>query len=285
MPPSTTEALRAANRPLRASARENRMKKLLMLAAATVLATAAAVQASAETIRFAITSEPYAPFTYKNAAGKWQGFEIDFINALCAHIKGAKCSLVEQAWDGLIPALQARKFDAIVASMTITPEREKVIAFSLPYYLTPAAIIGPKDQKFSADPATLKGKTIGVQTGTTHADYAEKVLGNSITLKRYGTIDEADSDLAAGRLDAVIADGPILDEFLKTDAAKNVELKGVFPKDDPIWGPGMGVGMRKGDTKLRTEINDAIRAIYKDGTFAKLEKPYFTYDIGTPPKD
>jgi polar amino acid transport system substrate-binding protein len=264
---------------------EKRMLRLAKCAAAVMLFGLAATQANAETIRFSVTSEPYAPFTYKNPAGKWVGFEIDFINALVAHIPGAKLDLKETAWDGLIPALQAKKFDAIVASMSITDEREKVIAFSLPYYQTPAALIGPKDQKFSTDTASLKGKTVGVQTATIHANYAEKALKDVVTLKLYNTQDEANADLAAGRLDAVIADAPVLDEFLKGDSAKSLELKGTFPLGDPIWGNGAGVGMRKGDTKLIKQINDGIRALYKDGTFAKMEKKYFTYEIGTPPKD
>ena len=260
------------------------MIRLAKFAAAAALLGLAATQANAETIRFAVTSEPYPPFTSKNPDGKWVGFEIDFIDALCAHIQGAKCELKETAWDGLIPALQAKKFDAIVASMTITDERKKVIAFSIPYYMTPAALIGPKDQKFSTDPASLKGKTIGVQTATIHANYAQNKLKEA-DVKLYATQDEADSDLAAGRIDAVIADAAVLDDFLKTDAAKNLERKGVFPKGDPIWGEGAGVGMRKSDTKLIKQVNDAIRAIYKDGTFEKMEKKYFTYDIGTPPKN
>jgi polar amino acid transport system substrate-binding protein len=166
--------------------------------------------------------------------------------------------------------------------MSITAEREKTIAFSIPYYNTPAAIAARKDSSIGITAASIKGKTIGVQTATIHQNFATKYFSDIATIKIYNTQDEANSDLAAGRIDATIADSAALEPFIKEN--KDLEIKGFYPKNDPIWGNGVGAGMRKGDTKLKARIDDAIRAIYKDGTYATLEKKYFTYDIGTPPK-
>lgn len=260
------------------------MKRLLksLFAAALVLGMASGAASAEQTYKFSVSAEPYPPFASKTASGKWEGFEVDLANAICAEAK-IKCKIVETAWDGIIPALLAKKIDVIFASMSITDERKKTIDFSIPYYNTPAAIIAAKDSKIGITPDSLKGKTIGVQTATIHENYVNKYFKDIATIKVYGTQDEANSDLAAGRIDATVADSAALDPWLQSDAGKKYELKGFFPKDDPIWGAGVGAGLRKGDTALKTKIDNAIRALYKDGTYEKLEKKYFKYDIGTPP--
>lgn len=258
------------------------MKRLLQLfAAAALFGGLLTAQASAETIKFSVSAEPYPPFASKTASGKWEGFEVDLIHAICDHLKPSKCELKETAWDGIIPALTSKKIDVIFASMSITEERSKTIAFSIPYYNTPAAIAARKDAKIDTSADSVKGKTIGVQTATIHENYAKKYFGSVANIKVYGTQDEANADLAAGRIDATIADSAALDPFIQDN--KNLELKGFYPKSDPIFGNGVGAGIRKEDTKLKARIDDAIRAIYKDGTYSKLEKKYFKYEIGTPP--
>jgi polar amino acid transport system substrate-binding protein len=254
------------------------------LAAAALLTLAAGATAHADTIRFSVSAEPYPPFASKNAAGHWEGFEVDLIHAICEKLKPSKCRLTATAWDGIIPALLAKKIDVIFASMSITAEREKTIAFTIPYYNTPAAIMARKDSSITTKPESAKGKTIGVQTATIHENYADKYFKPYATIKVYNTQDEADSDLAAGRIDATIADSAALDPFLKSDAGKDFAIKGFFPKDDPIWGAGVGAGVRKSDTRLRERLNTAIREIYKDGTYDKLMHKYFTYDVATPPQ-
>lgn len=260
------------------------MRSIWSLAAAAGFALAlTAGVAQAETIKFSVSAEPYPPFAEKNKAGKWEGFEVDLINAICTQIK-AKCEIKETAWDGIIPALTAKKIDVIFASMSITDERQKTIDFSIPYYNTPGAILAPKSSTITTDPQTAKGKTIGVQTATIHQNFADKYYKDIATVKIYNTQDEANSDLAAGRIDATIADSAALEPMLKTDAGKDLAIKGTFDKKDPIWGVGVGAGIRKGDP-LKKKIDDAIRAIYKNGTYEKIEKKYFSYDVGTPPKD
>lgn len=259
------------------------MKRLLgLFAVAALVAGIAATPARAETIKFSVSAEPYPPFASKSASGKWEGFEVDLIHEICKRMAPAKCEVKETAWDGIIPALTSKKIDVIFASMSITEERQKAIDFSISYYNTPAAIAARKDSKIDNTADSVKGKTIGVQTATIHQNYANKYFAPVATIKIYNTQDEANSDLAAGRIDATIADSAALEPFIKEN--KDLELKGFYPKDDPIFGKGVGAGLRKGDTKLKARIDDAIRAIYKDGTYATLEKKYFKYDVGTPPQ-
>src|SRR5476651_2331990 len=144
------------------------MKKFVLggivLSAMMALTTFAA--RADDTIRFGIAAEPYPPFTSKDSSGKWVGFEVDLMDAVCANLK-AKCEIVEVAWDGIIPALQANKFDVIWSSMSITEKRKQTIDFTDKYYQTPAVIIGPKAEAVQIDfsnPDSVKGKIFGVQT-------------------------------------------------------------------------------------------------------------------------
>ncbi|TIM19650.1 MAG: transporter substrate-binding domain-containing protein, partial [Mesorhizobium sp.] len=183
------------------------MKTVLKtFAAALLLGVAAMGVAKADPVKIGVAAEPYPPFTSPDASGKWVGWEIDFIDAVCAEEK-LDCVITPVAWDGIIPALTTKKIDLIVSSMSITAERAKTIDFSDKYYNTPTAIIGPKDQKFGSAPDDLKGKIVGVQVSTVHAVYAKKHFGSTASeIKEYQTQDEANNDLAAGRLDAVQAD-------------------------------------------------------------------------------
>jgi polar amino acid transport system substrate-binding protein len=256
------------------------MSKLKLSAAAALFAASMSF-AQAAPLKVSVSAEPYPPFAAKNAAGQWEGFEVDLAKAVC---KAAQldCEIVETAWEGIIPALNSKKIDVIFASMTITPERSQSIAFSIPYYITPSQLIGPKSETFGITAEDLKGKTIGVQTGTTNADYANRVYAAGSTVKMYATQDEANSDLVAGRVDAVLADAPALDTFLKTEAGACCDVKGV-PKD-PIFEAGIGAGVRKEDTDLKAKLDAGITAVYKSGEFDTIAKKYFTYNVGAPPK-
>ena len=185
--------------------------------------------------KFGVAAEPYAPFTSKDASGVWVGWEVDFMNALCAEI-GEKCTIEEVAWDGIIPALQAKKFDAIMSSMSVKPEREEVISFSGMYYNSAAVMIGPKDDDKDISPEHVSGKIVGVQVSTTHSSYIDKYyVPKGGIVKTYATQDEANTDLAAGRLDYVMADGVALDAFLASEQGVSCcELKGAVPLDVEI---------------------------------------------------
>ena len=170
--------------------------------------------------------EPYPPFASADASGNWVGWEVELIDAVCTEAK-LDCAITPTAWDGIIPALTTKKIDVIWNSMSITDERKKTIDFSDKYYNTPTAIIGAKDQKFGATPEDLKGKVIGVQVSTVHSAYAKKHFTEAAEIKEYQTQDEANQDLAAGRIDATQADAIALDAFLKTDQGKACcDLKG-----------------------------------------------------------
>src|SRR6476619_7349801 len=150
-------------------------------------------------LKFGIAAEPYPPFESKDATGKWIGWEIDLMDAVCKQLK-EKCEIVEVAWDGIIPALTSKQIDVIWSSMSITDERKKTIDFTDMYYNTPTVIIGPKDGDKDISPDHLAGKTIGAQVSTTHQNYVQKYFGAKSTIKTYQTQDEANQDLAAGRL-------------------------------------------------------------------------------------
>jgi len=256
------------------------MKTVLKtFAAALLLGVAAMGVAKADPVKIGVAAEPYPPFTSPDASGKWVGWEIDFIDAVCAEEK-LDCVITPVAWDGIIPALTTKKIDVIASSMSITDERKKTIDFSDKYYNTPTAIIGPKDQKFGATPADLKGKVIGVQVSTIHAVYAKKHFTEAQEIKEYQTQDEADQDLAAGRLDAVQADSIALDAFLKSDQGKACcDLKGMVAPDLEVLGPGVGAGVRKEDTELKGKINAGIKAIRANGKYAEITKKYFDFDV------
>jgi polar amino acid transport system substrate-binding protein len=256
---------------------------LAAMAAAALLASATAGHAADKVLKFGAAAEPYPPFTSQTASGKWVGFEVDLMNAVCKAEK-LKCQMVGTAWDGIIPALNAKKIDVIWSSMSITAERKKVINFTDKYYNTPAEIIAPKSETLKLglhDYSAMKGKTLGVQVSTTHANFARKYMGSDVTVKTYDTQDNANADLAAGRVDAVVADSITLDDFLKSDAGKCCEAKLIIPGDfDPsVFGDGVGAGVRKADKKLLGELNDGIKKVRADGTYDKLAKKYFNFDV------
>ena len=251
--------------------------KVAVLAWAIGMTGAAAVQA--ETVRVAFSAEPYPPFTSLDASGKWVGWEVEFEQAVCKQAK-LDCVITPVAWDGIIPALTSHKIDAIMSSMSITAERLKTISFSDKYYNTPAGIVGNKDDKFGATPDDLAGKVIGVQISTNNADYVKKhFAGKAAEIKEYQTQDEANQDLAAGRIDAIQADTIALNAFLTSDAGKCCDYKGNVADDPAVLGTGMGIGLRKEDTALRDKFNTAIKAIRADGTYDKFSKKYFNFNI------
>ncbi len=219
----------------------------------------------------------YPPFSTMSPSGEIVGFDIDIANALTKQM-GQTAKLVKIDWDGMIPALLSKKCDAIVASMSITGERKQKIDFSEKYYNTPARFAGKKSAKLSDDAGALKGKTVGVQRGTVSEDYMKKKYAN-VKIRSYATQDEANADLVAGRIDAIFVDSIPLGDFLKTPAAKDMAAFGKDHYDSAILGDGVGVGVRKEDTKLRDGFSKAIKAIRKSGEYAKINKKYFDFDI------
>ena len=220
----------------------------------------------------------YPPFSWKESDGTLKGFDIEIAEAICAELN-RKCVLVEQDWDGMIPALLARKFDTIIASMSITEERKKRVDFSDKYYNTPAKFVAKKGSGLKITKEGLKGKRIGLQRGTTHQCFMEKMFPEA-ELVLYGTQDEVFQDLAIGRIDAQFSDSIAADDgFLKTDAGKDFEFTGGDQHDEACHGPGAGMAVRKSDTELRDDLNRAIKALRKNGTYQKINAKYFEFDI------
>ncbi|WP_457424547.1 ABC transporter substrate-binding protein [Roseateles sp. P5_E7] len=254
------------------------MKKKAPLFALALIASLAQAQAPEwKKLRIGVEGA-YPPFSEIGPDGKLKGFEIELVQAYCAEMK-AQCTLVQQEFDGLIPALQSRKVDAIFASVAITEERQKVVAFSKPYYNTPARLVAKAGAKFEPNAASLKGKKVGVQRGTTHEAYAAKTFTQS-EIVRYGSQDQVFLDLKSGRLDATLMDSPAADfGFLKKPEGKGFGFVGPIV-EDKIFGVGTGVGMRKADeATLGKKFNAAIDALQANGTFKKLADKYFDYDI------
>jgi octopine/nopaline transport system substrate-binding protein len=242
------------------------------------------------------TEGAYAPWNQKNEAGKLIGFEIDLANVLCINMKH-DCTMVEQDWDGMIPALTSGKFDAIMAGMSITPERMETINFSQGYAADGASLAVMKGSSLegmdtlainlsntdAATKAVLKtlteaiaGKTIGVQTGTIHQNFLESGLVGKVKVRTYKTQDEVNLDLAAGRIDAGLADILAITEFAKK-SGKPVVLTGPVYSGGP-FGAGVGVGMRKEDTKLLEDFNKAIDTARKQGKISELAIKWFGFD-------
>ncbi|KAB0681888.1 ABC transporter substrate-binding protein [Aureimonas leprariae] len=220
----------------------------------------------------------YPPFNILSPSGELEGFDIDIAKALCDQMK-AKCTFVAQDWDGAIPALQNGKFDAFVASMSITEERLKQIDFTNKYYNTPGAVAVAKDSDIKdTSAASLEGKTIGVQGSTTHAQAVTKYFPGAEE-KVYPTSEEYKLDMANGRLDAVSDDIVVLSQWLETPDGACCKILGTLPPDESIYGKGAGIGIRKGDAKLKKMFDDAIVAIRQNGTYKKIQDKYFKFDV------
>jgi polar amino acid transport system substrate-binding protein len=256
------------------------MKNGLKIAAlALAIGITGGASAMAEQVKVGFAAEPYPPFTSLDASGKWVGWEVEFADAICKEAK-LDCVITPVAWDGIIPALTTKKIDMIIGSMSITEERLKTIDFSDKYYNTPTGIIGRKDDKFDATPEGLAGKIIGVQVSTIHQDYANKHFGDKAAeIKEYQTQDEANQDLAAGRVDAVQADAIALDAFLKSEAGACCDHKGNVADDPAVLGAGVGIGIRKDEGALKEKLNAAIKAIRANGTYDTFSKKYFDFDV------
>lgn len=247
-----------------------------IVSATIALLMACGAASAADKIKIG-TEGAYPPFNSVTADGKLVGFDIDIANALCAEMK-ADCEIVTQDWDGIIPALQARKFDAIIASMSITEERKKQVAFTNKYYTTPLAVVALKDSTLGGTTAAdVAGKTVGAQSSTTQANYAQDVYAKAgADVKLYPTQEEAVTDLMNGRLDAVISDKFVLVDWMKNgggnDCCKMIgDVKGTETE--------AGIAVRLDDNALRERLNAAIDAIVADGTYKTIQTKYFDFDI------
>lgn len=256
------------------------MKRLILLivAVAVVLSTGIAGAKDWKKVRIGVEGA-YPPFSYVKPDGTLAGFDIDIAKAL-GEAMGAEVTLVAQDWDGIIPALLARKYDAIIASMSITEERKKKVAFSNKYYQTPAKFVCKQGAMKEFSKEALQGKKVGVQRATIHDRYLTDNYGNDVEIKRYGTQDEAYLDLTAGRVDMLLADSVALsDGFLKKPEGKDYMFIGPDLNDPKWFGEGAGIAIRKQDTDLVEKFNKAIETIRTNGTYKKIQDKYFDFNV------
>ena len=245
-------------------------------AAAPAAAPAPAPAAAAEPAVLKIAIDPtYEPFTFKTADGKPTGFDVDIANALCDQMK-RKCEFVEQVWDSMIPGLNAKKYDVIISSMSITDDRLKEVDFTDKYYNTPSRIVLKKGTKFT-DAASIKGKKIGVLKGSTQEKYAMGDLKPAgVVVNSYEAQDQVYLDIKSGRLDGTVADYmEVTGGFLSKPEGAKYELVGPDLKEPKYFGYGAGIALRKGEDKLKGELNEAIKAIRGNGTYKTLNDKYF----------
>lgn len=255
------------------------MKKLIPVLAISAIALVSTISfAQGKDLKVAI-DPTYEPFTFKTADGKPTGFDVDIASALCEQIK-RKCVFVEQVWDSMIPGLQAKKYDVIISSMSMTEDRRKVVDFTDKYYNTPSKIVIKNDIKFT-NIASLKGKKIGVLKGSTQEKYAIGELKSAgVIVTPYEAQDQVYLDIKSGRLDGTVADIlEVTGGFLSKPEGKNFVAVGPELFTPKYFGDGVGIAMRKGETALKGELNGAIKAIRTNGTYKKLNDKYFKMDV------
>lgn len=252
----------------------------LLLCAALLALAAPAASAERRTVRIA-TEGAYPPFNFVAPDGSLQGFEIDLAKAICDR-ENLDCSFVAQDWEGLIPGLLARKYDAIFASLSITEERRKAVAFSEKYYSSPALFaVDSENAGMDVSPAAMKGKVVGAQAATVSARYLEAVYGPAgAEVKLYSSQDEANLDLVSGRLDAMLCDKLVLLPWLEgTDEGKCCRAAGPDISDPAFFGDGVGAAMRKDDAGLKAVIDEGVRKLREDGEYARINARYFPFSL------
>ncbi len=254
------------------------MRRYLGILAAIVgLMPINGVHAQEQALKIA-TEGAYPPFTSVDPSGKIVGWDIDIGDALCEEMK-VKCEYIAQDWNGLIPGLNAGKFDAINSTMAITPERAKQVDFTNKYYSVVPAIIARKDAGIKGiSPKDLAGKTLGVQGGSMHDSYSTKTYTES-NIRRFPSSENLLLDLASGRLEAINDDAVFVQPWLDSTDGACCEVVQVFKPVLDIHGPGAGIAVRKGDKELLEKFNKAIMAIRANGKYDEISKKYFKFDV------
>ena len=281
------------------------MRRLAFLAAAGLALLGGGPAAAKDWTKLTIATEgAYEPWNYVLPDGKLAGFEIDLAQDLCGKMK-VDCTIVQNDWDGMIPALTAGKFDAIMAGMSITAKRQQVIDFSRSYAAGPSGFMVPKASELAKLPGTgeifnmgsddpkaknvidgmramLKGKSIGVQVATIQAAFVDKYFKDVATVQEYKTAEQNDLDLMAGRIDASFAEDSYFLATLAKPDAKDLTLAGAEFRGGPTLGEGTGIGIRKNEPELKAMLDRAIAAEIADGSLKRLQAKWFKLDMMPP---
>jgi len=246
------------------------------------------------------TEGAYEPWNLTLPGGKLGGFEVEMMDDLCARMK-ISCKLVVQNWDGMIAGLKAGKFDVMMDSIVITDDRKKEIAFSVPYASTSASFLGasgklmpeatgagasvklgtdPKAVRAAIEPlrTALKGKTIGIASGTVYTKFIDEHFKDVATVREYSSSPDTLLDLKAGRIDAAFDDVTLINSVLAKPENKGLSYSG--PKiGGLVFGEGEALGFRKADADLKALFDAAIKAQLADGTLKKLSLKWFKTDL------
>lgn len=257
------------------------VRRLLTVVSATALLSISAVAPThAQTTKLKIATEgTYAPWSFKDAQGKLQGWDVEIAHALCEKMR-MECEVIAQDWDGIIPGLQAKKYDAIVASMSMTPKRREQVEFTDKYKDVISSFVAKKATITDTSPDGMKGKRIGVQRGSSQHQWLQASgYEKTANLVLYDTTQQPELDLVSGRVDAIIGNkATFYTGFFKRPETKDFEFVGPALRGG-ILGEGAGIAIRKGDTALRDQFNKAIAEIRADGTYDRISKKYFPFPL------
>lgn len=251
-----------------------KMKTFMAVACAAAVSIAAILPAAAETIVLAADAE-YPPFQYKNDAGEIVGFDVE-ISLLACEAAGLECEFEAHAWDGLIPGLLIGKYNAISASMTATDTRREQVDFTDKLYVSPSQFLVAADSDIEISVDGLSGLTLAAQRSSVQAEYLEETFGDVATVNLYDTQDQANLDLSAGRVDALLGEVIALSEsFLQSESGSGFEWRG----EELKFGDGVAIAIRIEDTELRDQLNAGILAIRESGQYQDISDKYFGRDI------
>ncbi|TXR53376.1 transporter substrate-binding domain-containing protein [Reinekea thalattae] len=252
------------------------MKKTLRTIALSALACAAISATAAEVVKVGIAAEPYPPMSTLKPDGTWEGFEVELLDMICEEA-GVECEITAVAWDGIIPSLVSKKIDMIFTSMSATEERAKRVLFSAPYYNTPVTVIGLPGQTWEISKDNLKRKIIGVQSSTVAGDYIKDKAEKLTKIREYNTQDEVNSDLLAGRIDFMLADGIVAMELYNANQ-DSLEVYGNVAWD-PMLGTGASAAFRHEDTALEAKITAAIKKLTVSDEYEALSVKYLGTNV------
>ena len=232
-------------------------------------ATEATAADTKEVLRIG-TEGAYAPFNYTNADGTLGGFDVDIANAICDDMK-VTCEIVAQDWDGIIPGLKAGKYDAIVAAMSVTPEREQQVSFTDSYFSNALVFLAKKDSSFNpSNSDDINAHSIAAQRSTISSQWLEDTYPKA-NMKLYDTLSNAFLDLGSGRVDAMISDKLPAIEWLSSPSGSNYVLKG----EEIDINDNFAIAVRPGDP-LQAKFNESLSNLKANGTYDKINQKYFT---------
>jgi lysine-arginine-ornithine-binding protein len=254
------------------------LKALMAVSTASLVLAGTPAYAASDTLRVA-TEGTYKPWSFKDADGKLQGFDVDIANALCEDLH-VKCDIVAQSWDGIIPGLQASRYDAIIASMSMTPARRKQVLFTNKYKDVISIFIARKGSITDVTPEGLKGKRIGVQRGSSQNQWlSASGYDKTATVVLYDDTRQPELDLISGRLDAIVGNkATFASDFFKRPDSKDFAFVGPDLKGG-VLGEGAAIAVRLDDTQLCDRLNKALADIVADGTYDRIRKKYFPFPL------